>query len=49
VTFTALLTGGAQLPWLVLAGCCAVAFAVLKGLKPAAAREASEAREPAGA
>ncbi|MFJ1759084.1 MFS transporter [Amycolatopsis sp. NPDC088138] len=49
VTFTALLAGGAQLPWLVLAGCCAVAFAVLKGLKPAAAHAASEAKEPADA
>jgi MFS family permease len=49
VTFTALLAGGALLPWLVLAGCCAVAFAVLKGLKSEAAREASEAKEPADA
>jgi MFS family permease len=49
VTFTALLAGGAQLPWLVLAGCCAVAFVVLKGLKPAAARVAAGAKEPAGA
>ncbi|WP_290060614.1 MFS transporter [Amycolatopsis solani] len=41
VTFTALLAGGPQLPWLVLAGCCMLAVVVLAGLKaePAPARE----------
>ncbi|WP_033260813.1 MDR family MFS transporter [Amycolatopsis vancoresmycina] len=48
VTFTALLAGSALLPWLVLAGCCGLAFAVLAGLKPATAVVA-EAKEPAGA
>ncbi|WP_329046783.1 MFS transporter [Amycolatopsis sp. NBC_01488] len=32
VTFTALLAGSAWLPWLVLAGCCALAFSVLKDI-----------------
>ncbi|RSD09474.1 MDR family MFS transporter [Amycolatopsis eburnea] len=43
VTFTALLAGGPQLPWLVLAGCCTLAVVVLAGLK--AVPEAAPARE----
>ncbi|WP_410632303.1 MDR family MFS transporter [Amycolatopsis sp. cmx-4-83] len=43
VTFTALLAGGPQLPWLVLAGCCIMAVAVLAGLK--AVPDAAPARE----
>jgi len=47
VTFTALLAGGPQLPWLVLAGCCLLAVAVLAGLKTAP--EPAADREPADA